>query len=219
MGGMLVPARIYATEEMIPQILRDKAPQQVANVAHLPGIVHASSGDAGHPLGLRLSDRRRGGRSGREDGVVSPGGVGYDINCGVRLLRSRLTRNEVAAAAARARRTQLFRDVPTGVGPRGALHSSAATSCTARAARAARAGRSSSGYGSERRSRAHRGAAAALTGPIPRDGLRPRAGSAGASSSARSARAITSSRCRYVDRDLRRAKRRARSARAGPGDA
>ena len=41
-GGMLVPARIYATEEMIAQIVRDKAPQQAANVAHLPGIVTAS---------------------------------------------------------------------------------------------------------------------------------------------------------------------------------
>ena len=63
-GGMRVPARIYATEEMIAQIVGDKAPQQAANVAHLPGIVTASLGDARYPLGLRLPDRwRRGIRS------------------------------------------------------------------------------------------------------------------------------------------------------------
>jgi hypothetical protein len=65
-GGMRVPARIYATEEMIAQIVGDKAPQQAANVAHLPGIVAASLAMPDIPLGLRLPDRwRRGVRSRR----------------------------------------------------------------------------------------------------------------------------------------------------------
>ena len=122
MGGMLVPARIYATEEMIPQILRDKAPQQAANVAHLPGIVTASLAmpdihwGYGVPIGgVAAFDL--------DDGVVSPGGVGYDINCGVRLMASRFTRKEIEPRL-RDLMNQLFRDVPTGVGAAGALTAS-----------------------------------------------------------------------------------------------
>jgi tRNA-splicing ligase RtcB (3'-phosphate/5'-hydroxy nucleic acid ligase) len=80
-GGMRVPARIYATEEMIAQIVGDKAPQQAANVAHLPGIVAAS---------LAMPDIHP--AFDLDEGVISPGGVGYDINCGVRLMASRFTR-------------------------------------------------------------------------------------------------------------------------------
>ena len=86
-GGMRVPARIYATEEMIAQIVSDKAPQQAANVAHLPGIVTASLAmpdihwGYGFPIGgVAAFDL--------DKGVISPGGVGYDINCGVRLMAS-----------------------------------------------------------------------------------------------------------------------------------
>ena len=117
-GGMRVPARIYATEEMIAQIVSDKAPQQAANVAHLPGIVTASLampdihwGTA--PIGgVAAFDH--------DEGVISPGGVGYDINCGVRLMASRLTRQQVEPRL-RELVNQLFRDVPTGVGAAGAL--------------------------------------------------------------------------------------------------
>ena len=118
-GGMRVPARIYATEEMIAQIVSDKAPQQAANVAHLPGIVTASLAmpdihwGYGFPIGgVAATDP--------EEGVISPGGVGYDINCGVRLLASRLTREQVEPRL-RELVNQLFRDVPTGVGAAGAL--------------------------------------------------------------------------------------------------
>jgi tRNA-splicing ligase RtcB len=118
-GGMLVPARFYATEEMIPQIVRDKGPQQAANVAHLPGIVTASLAmpdihwGYGFPIGgVAAFDL--------DDGVISPGGVGYDINCGVRLMASRLTREQVEPRL-RELMNQLFRDVPTGVGAAGAL--------------------------------------------------------------------------------------------------
>ena len=118
-GKMRVPARIYATETMLEAIRADKAPEQAANVAHLPGIVKASLAmpdihwGYGFPIGgVAAFDVR--------DGVISPGGVGYDINCGVRLLASRLTRREVMPRI-RELVDQLFRDVPTGVGAAGAL--------------------------------------------------------------------------------------------------
>jgi tRNA-splicing ligase RtcB len=104
---------------MIPQIIGDKAPQQAANVAHLPGIVTASLAmpdihwGYGFPIGgVAAFDL--------EEGVISPGGVGYDINCGVRLMASRLTRGQVEPRL-RELVNQLFRDVPTGVGAAGAL--------------------------------------------------------------------------------------------------
>jgi len=118
-GGMRVPARIYATEKMLPQILEDKAPEQAANVAHLPGIVTASLAmpdihwGYGFPIGgVAAFDL--------DNGVISPGGVGYDINCGVRLVASKLTREQIAPRM-RELVDQLFRDVPTGVGAAGAL--------------------------------------------------------------------------------------------------
>jgi tRNA-splicing ligase RtcB len=118
-GGMRVPARIYATEKMLPQILSDDGPQQAVNVAHLPGIVKASLAmpdihwGYGFPIGgVAAFDLDR--------GVISPGGVGYDINCGVRLMASKLRREQIAPRM-RELVSQLFRDVPTGVGAAGAL--------------------------------------------------------------------------------------------------
>ncbi|MGC2577272.1 MAG: RtcB family protein, partial [Terrimicrobiaceae bacterium] len=111
-GNMRVPARIYATEAMIAQIVRDKAPQQAVNVAQMPGIVTASLAmpdihwGYGFPIGgVAAFDL--------VEGVISPGGVGYDINCGVRLMASRLTREQVQPSL-RELMNQLFRDVPTG---------------------------------------------------------------------------------------------------------
>jgi len=118
-GGMRVPARIYATERMLTQIQADRAPEQAANVAHLPGIVTASLAmpdihwGYGFPIGgVAAFDVR--------SGVISPGGVGYDINCGVRLMASKLQREDVQPGL-RELVNQLFRDVPTGVGAAGAL--------------------------------------------------------------------------------------------------
>lgn len=118
-GKMRVPARIYATEKMLDAIRADKAPEQAVNVAHLPGIVKASLAmpdihwGYGFPIGgVAAFDVK--------DGVISPGGVGYDINCGVRLMASKLTRDEVMPHM-RELVNQLFRDVPTGVGAAGAL--------------------------------------------------------------------------------------------------
>jgi tRNA-splicing ligase RtcB (3'-phosphate/5'-hydroxy nucleic acid ligase) len=118
-GDMRVPARIYATEKMLPQILADFAPRQAANVACLPGIVKASLAmpdihwGYGFPIGgVAAFDI--------ENGVISPGGVGYDINCGVRLMALKLTRDEIMPRM-RELVNQLFRDIPTGVGAAGAL--------------------------------------------------------------------------------------------------
>jgi tRNA-splicing ligase RtcB (3'-phosphate/5'-hydroxy nucleic acid ligase) len=118
-GAMRVPARIYATENMLPQILSDHAPQQAANVACLPGIVKASLAmpdihwGYGFPIGgVAAFDTK--------DGVISPGGVGYDINCGVRLMASELTGEKIRPLI-REIVNQLFRDIPTGVGAAGAF--------------------------------------------------------------------------------------------------
>src|SRR3989304_3972464 len=93
-GDMRVDGIVYADEHMMSQILKDESLKQVANVATLPGIVGHSFAmpdihwGYGFPIGGVAA-------FGLDDGVVSPGGVGYDINCGVRLLRSSLTREEI----------------------------------------------------------------------------------------------------------------------------
>jgi tRNA-splicing ligase RtcB len=118
-GDMRVPARIYATEEMLEHILSDRAPEQAANVACLPGIVGAALAmpdihwGYGFPIGgVAACDA--------DTGVVSPGGVGFDINCGVRLLASNL--NRAAVDSVRGPLVdRLFKRVPTGVGASGAL--------------------------------------------------------------------------------------------------
>lgn len=118
-GGMRVPARIYATEELLAAIAKDQSVQQAQNVAHLPGIVEASlvmpdvHEGYGFPIGgVAAFDLK--------DGVISPGGVGYDINCGVRLVRTSLTLQEVAPKLAELVH-QMQRDVPAGVGSEGAI--------------------------------------------------------------------------------------------------
>jgi tRNA-splicing ligase RtcB len=95
-GGMLVPGRVFATEGLFSRAESDKALRQVANVAHLPGIVTASFAmpdihwGYGFPIGgVAATDVLAG-------GVVSPGGVGFDICCGVRLLASGLTASSFA---------------------------------------------------------------------------------------------------------------------------
>ncbi len=97
-GGMLVPGRIYANARMIEDLREDPALTQVANVACLPGIVGYSLAmpdihwGYGFPIGgVAAMDARA--------GVISPGGVGYDINCGVRLARTQLQYEDVAPKA------------------------------------------------------------------------------------------------------------------------
>jgi tRNA-splicing ligase RtcB len=110
-GRMRVPGRVYSAGPPAPD---DPALQQVANVAHLPGILRFSLAmpdihwGYGFPIGgVAAMDA--------DHGAVSPGGVGYDINCGVRVLTTTLE-EEVVRAKLHAVTAQLFRDVPTGVG-------------------------------------------------------------------------------------------------------
>ena len=108
---------VYASSEMMREIRTDNSMEQVANVACLPGIVGNSMAmpDIHYGYGFPI-----GGVAATEvkEGVVSPGGVGYDINCGVRLLRTSLTRREVEPRI-RDIVDQLFVDVPSGVGSKG----------------------------------------------------------------------------------------------------
>ena len=116
--GMLVPARIYATEKLINE-MDDGVFDQVSNVACLPGIVeHALCMPDGHwgygfPIGgVAAMDP--------EHGVISPGGIGFDINCGMRLLRTNLTYDEVRPKLKELVDAMFFR-IPSGVGSTGLL--------------------------------------------------------------------------------------------------
>ncbi len=116
---MLVPGLIYADEESIKAIIGDDSPEQVANVATLPGIVGKSIAmpDIHHGYGFAI-----GGVAAfdHQQGVVSPGGVGYDINCGVRLIRTDLTVEEVKPKISQLI-DAVFQNVPCGVGSEGRI--------------------------------------------------------------------------------------------------
>ena len=111
---MRVPARFYADAELLRQALGDKSLDQLVNSATLPGIVAYALAmpdihqGYGFPIGGVVATET-------PDGVISPGGVGYDINCGVRLLGTRLNRDEIAPDLDELA-TQLQRDCPHGVG-------------------------------------------------------------------------------------------------------
>ena len=116
---MSTDAIVYADEKMIGSVVQDNAPEQAANVACLPGIVGNSLAmpdihwGYGFPIGgVAAFDS--------ENGVISPGGIGYDVNCGVRLVRTDLTVDDVGP-----RVKQLidaaFDNVPSGVGEKGKL--------------------------------------------------------------------------------------------------
>ncbi|MBI1356273.1 MAG: RNA-splicing ligase RtcB [Acidobacteria bacterium] len=116
--GMRTDVRIYASRALVDQIRSDDSLDQAANVATLPGIVGSSLAmpdihqGYGFPIGgVCATDPARG-------GVVSPGGVGFDINCGVRLLRTNLDEPEVRASLDELVE-QTFRDVPCGTGGSG----------------------------------------------------------------------------------------------------
>jgi len=118
-AGMSVPGLIFANESMLNHIWEENVYQQVANVAFLPGIVGHSLAmpdihwGYGFPIGGVAATRV-------EDGVVSPGGVGFDINCGVRLLRTNLTEEEVRPKIEQLT-TELYVNVPSGLGSTGKL--------------------------------------------------------------------------------------------------
>ena len=114
--GMRVPGVIFADEELLEKMKTDRTLVQCANVAHLPGIYkHAITLPDGHegygfPIGgVAATDF--------EEGVLSPGGVGYDINCGVRLLTTNLTEQDLRPKLADLINT-IFKNVPCGLGSR-----------------------------------------------------------------------------------------------------
>ena len=114
-AGMRVDGIIFADHTLIEQIRNDQAPEQVANVAFLPGIQSASFAMPDIHWGYGFCIGGLCATDPNEGGVISPGGVGYDINCGVRLIRTDLDYDEVKPHL-KALVNQLFRDVPSGVG-------------------------------------------------------------------------------------------------------
>ncbi len=114
-AGMRVDGLIYADDQMIDLIRKDQAPEQVANVAFLPGIQHASLAMPDIHWGYGFCIGGVAATDPDEGGVISPGGVGYDINCGVRLVRSNLTESDVKPVHARLM-DQLYANIPAGVG-------------------------------------------------------------------------------------------------------
>lgn len=120
--GMRVPGTVFADEDLIENASRDKALEQVANVAFLSGIVGRSLAmpdihwGYGFPIGGVAAFDVAG-------GVVSPGGVGFDISCGVRLVKTALAAEEIRGDV-RGLVAQLARDIPRGLGARGRINAS-----------------------------------------------------------------------------------------------
>ncbi|OLB46915.1 RNA-splicing ligase RtcB [archaeon 13_2_20CM_2_53_6] len=117
--GMKVPARIYADEDLLAKMRTDRTIQQCVNVTHLDGIYnYAITMPDGHegygfPIGgVAATDY--------DEGLISPGGVGYDINCGVRLIRTNLTEEDVRPSLAKLVDT-IFNFIPSGLGSRGQI--------------------------------------------------------------------------------------------------
>ncbi|MEM0343892.1 MAG: RtcB family protein [Thermoplasmata archaeon] len=116
---MSTSAIIYADDKLIQSIRADNAPEQAANVACMPGIVGRSMAmpdihwGYGFPIGgVAAFDAER--------GVISPGGIGYDVNCGVKLVRTNLTVTEIGKDIKRLI-DEIFENVPSGVGEKGKL--------------------------------------------------------------------------------------------------
>ena len=119
-GDMRVPARVYTSERMLDSVVSDRSLEQLVNVTTLPGIqkyavampdVHEGYG---FPIGgVAAVDA--------EEGVISPGGIGYDINCGVRVLRSGLAADAIRPALKKLAHS-LAREIPSGVGRGGPIH-------------------------------------------------------------------------------------------------
>jgi len=113
-AGMRVPGLIFSDQDMLEHILLEQTLEQVANVAHLPGIVGNSLAmpdihwGYGFPIGGVAA-------MGIKDGVISPGGVGFDINCGVRIMRTNLMQKDVSPRI-KELVDALFNNVPSGLG-------------------------------------------------------------------------------------------------------
>ena len=117
--GMKVPVTIYADEKLLNKMMTDRTLKQAINVSTIPGIQEHSivlpDGHEGYGFpvgGVAAMDA--------EEGMISPGGVGYDINCGVRLLRTNLSEDNVRPKL-KDLVTDLFNSIPSGVGSKGAI--------------------------------------------------------------------------------------------------
>jgi len=119
-SDMRVPARIFVSEQMLDQLLTDRSLWQLVNVTTLPGIQTAGFAmpdiheGYGFPIGGVAA------MAVHDGGVISPGGIGYDINCGVRLLASSMTVQELKPRLSDVA-NEIFRAIPSGVGKGGAL--------------------------------------------------------------------------------------------------
>jgi tRNA-splicing ligase RtcB (3'-phosphate/5'-hydroxy nucleic acid ligase) len=116
--GMRVDGLVFTDDKLLPALRNDQALEQVANVAYLPGIQHASLAMPDIHWGYGFCIGGVCATDPDEGGVISPGGVGYDINCGVRLCRSNLFYRDVKNQL-RELVESLFRNIPTGVGRSG----------------------------------------------------------------------------------------------------
>jgi tRNA-splicing ligase RtcB len=118
-AGMRVPGLIFVDQDMLKHIRLEQTLEQVVNVAHLPGIVGNSLAmpdihwGYGFPIGGVAA-------MGVKDGVISPGGVGFDINCGVRIMRTNLTQKDVTPRIKKLV-DALFDNVPSGLGSKGKI--------------------------------------------------------------------------------------------------
>ncbi len=117
--GMKVPVTIYANETLLSKMLSDRTVDQAVNVTHLPGlykhVIVLPDGHEGYgfPIGgVAATDP--------DNGVISPGGVGYDINCGVRLIRTNLSEKDIRPRLGELLK-EIFRVVPSGLGSKAAV--------------------------------------------------------------------------------------------------
>jgi len=118
MDSMRVDGMIYANDKLIDSIRHDNALQQVANVATLPGIVKYSFAMPDIHWGYGFSIGGMAATDIEQGGVISPGGVGYDINCGVRLLRTNILEKDITPRLKEIV-YGLYHNVPAGVGAKG----------------------------------------------------------------------------------------------------
>lgn len=118
-GKMNVPARLFSNEKLLQFIKKDKTLTQLRNIATLPGVVKNALAmpDAhqgyGFPIGGVLATNYK------EEGIISPGGIGFDINCGVRLLRTNLKKDDIKDKKKIV--DEMFKNIPSGVGSKAKL--------------------------------------------------------------------------------------------------
>lgn len=115
---MRVDGLVYASEKLLKDVRKNESLQQVANVAHLPGIVKYSLAMPDLHWGYGFVIGGVAATDPEEDGVISPGGIGFDINCGVRLMRTNLHLKDVQGKM-KELTAKLFEKVPAGVGSKG----------------------------------------------------------------------------------------------------